>query len=187
MRVAYKGFAVGKKGLPEARLGAGITEYEVGKWYDNPEAKTASTGFHCCENPLECLSYYSYNKSNTFYAVEVGGDVDEDADHRISCTRIRLLKKLDTHSFLLAAVRYIVSHPKIACNKVYPNKASTSARDIFIFVRGKNPVGAGKKGDHVVLLQEAADDVSIKAVQLIYIDGKKYAPMVYYNIDREAV
>lgn len=39
----------------------------------------------------------------------------------------------------------------------------------------------------MVLLQEAADSKEIQALQLIHIDGKKYVPMVYYDIDRRAV
>lgn len=184
--IAYKGFRKGKKG-PEAVMGDGIMTYEEGLWYENPSAKTASTGFHCCENPLECLTYYSWSDSNIFYAVEATGDIDEDSASRISCTKMRLLKPLDLRSFLLASVKYLLKNPKIECSRVHKNRSSATARDSFVFVRGKNPCGAGKKGDYVVLLQEAAGSRAIQAVQLIYIDGKKFVPMVYYDIDRKAV
>lgn len=185
--IAYKGFRKGKNGIPEAILGSGTMTYEVGKWHETKTAKTVSTGFHCCENPLECLSYYDWNDGNVFYVVEASGDVDEDDNHRICCTKIRLLKRLDLQSFILASVRYLLKHPKIDCKKVHRDKSSTTGRESFVFIRGKDPSGAGKKGDYVVLLQEAADSEDIQAVQLIYIDGRKFVPMVYYDIDRLAV
>lgn len=185
--IACKGFRKGKKGLPEAVLGSGTMTYEVGKWYETEDAQTASTGFHCCENPLECLTYYGWNGSNVFYAVEVAGDVDEDDVSRICCTKIRLLKQLDLQSFILASAQYLLKHPKVPCRKVHEDKSSVTGRESFVFVRGKDPCGAGKKGDYVVLLQEAADSKEIQALQLIHIDGKKYVPMVYYDIDRRAV
>jgi hypothetical protein len=184
--IAYKGFKKGKTG-PEAILGSGTMTYEVGKWYETKGAQTASMGFHCCENPLECLTFYSWNNNNVFYAVEVAGDVDEDGASRICCTKIRLLKQLDLQSFILASAQYLLKHPKVACHRVHEDRSSTTGRESFVFVRGKNPCGAGKKGDCVVLLQEAADSKEIQALQLIHIDGKKYVPMVYYDIDRRAV
>lgn len=33
-------------------------QYEIGKEYEEKEAKACEKGFHACENPLEVFSYY---------------------------------------------------------------------------------------------------------------------------------
>lgn len=42
-----------------ATLGKGVMQYEPGKTYKESEAKCARNGFHCAENPLCALGYYS--------------------------------------------------------------------------------------------------------------------------------
>ena len=34
-------------------------QYEEGKTYHTERAKCCDTGFHACEHPLDCFSYYS--------------------------------------------------------------------------------------------------------------------------------
>ena len=90
--IAYKGFT------PEltSRLGDGKKEtctFEPGCTMTSEESKTARTGYHCCENPAECLAYYSWDGKNRFWKVEAEGDIDEDAHERIACTKITLLAK----------------------------------------------------------------------------------------------
>ena len=48
---AYKGF--------EPDLSCRGYRFVMGKNV-TPEANCASNGFHCAENPLDCLSYYGY-------------------------------------------------------------------------------------------------------------------------------
>ena len=48
-------------------------QYEEGKTYELPEgeeAKLCETGFHACENPVMCLSYYDASKS-VYHEVEL--------------------------------------------------------------------------------------------------------------------
>ena len=32
-------------------------KFEEGKTYEEPEAKLCKSGFHACENPLDCFNY----------------------------------------------------------------------------------------------------------------------------------
>lgn len=50
--IAYKGFDTELK----ARWGSGTFQYEAGKTYEEERSKCASGGFHCAENPADCLN-----------------------------------------------------------------------------------------------------------------------------------
>ena len=45
-------------------------QYEIGKTYETDEADLCNSGFHACENPLDCFKYYSPAKSK-YCAVEI--------------------------------------------------------------------------------------------------------------------
>lgn len=53
--IAYKGFT---KDLT-ARLGRGNYQFKPGETAIEENSKTVRSGFHCCENPFECLGYYN--------------------------------------------------------------------------------------------------------------------------------
>ena len=73
--IAYKGFGPGLicRGY-RFQMGKNVTE----------QANCAENGFHCAENPLDCLYYYSDMKQFEYYLVDAGGDVDEDP---VACGR----------------------------------------------------------------------------------------------------
>ena len=58
------------------------------------KANCASNGFHCTENPLDCLNYYPRIDNSVYCIVDACGDVDEDDnDSKISCTELNIIKK----------------------------------------------------------------------------------------------
>lgn len=58
---AYKGF---NKDLT-CTMGNGCFQYRENEWMEEPEANCVRNGFHCCYNPLDCLSYYcNFNESD---------------------------------------------------------------------------------------------------------------------------
>ena len=68
--LAFKGFT---KDLTRIR-GEGIFRYEPGALYTADKSKCARTGFHCTENPLECLDWYALGGGNRYYIVEAGSN-----------------------------------------------------------------------------------------------------------------
>lgn len=146
-------------------------------WNEEPEANCAENGFHCAENPLDCLTYYPDMDRSVYYLVEAAGDIDEDSnDSKISCTRIKLVKKLDIKAFVTAALAYIIRHPDrpdgpgVCRDNGY-------AEDKFVIVRGKNPTAGGKEGTYAGLAVEAPDSAGIirAAVCRITRAGEKVA------------
>ena len=53
-------------------------QYKIGIWNQEPAADCARCGFHCAENPLDCLSYYPHWEQAVYYMVLADGDIDED-------------------------------------------------------------------------------------------------------------
>lgn len=84
---AYKGF---NKDLT-CTMGHGRFQYKENEWMEEPEANCVRNGFHCCYNPLDCLSYYRDFSKSAYYVVNADGDIHEDgSDTKIACTRIKL-------------------------------------------------------------------------------------------------
>lgn len=176
--IAYKGF---NKDLTCTK-GKGVYQYTPGIWHETDKAKCADTGFHCCENPLDCLSYYPIN-SGVIWLVEAAGDINEDGDHRISCTRIRLIRALDTMDIALHACRYIYKHPDRPENHNVCSEYGFVRNNPWVIVRGKNPVASGTKGSRLFLLQENKTNNHIKNMAVYEVDGINCMPGIKYDID----
>ena len=134
-----------------------------------PEANCASNGFHCAENPLDCLSYYGDMNRSIYCLVQPGGDIDEDdRDSKIA---------------------YMVDHP---CRKVSDKvqREHSTSRNGYAIVRGKTPAACGKLGDILAFARERRETEVICQIAIVEVDGEKILPDVWYDIDfvkREAV
>lgn len=146
------------------------------------EANCCRNGFHCAEDPLDCLSYYSDWKNSVYYEVDAAGDLDEDGrDSKISCTELRLVRRLTLEQLLLEGAAYMVAHPTRRWNgRVH--RETGLAYDGFAVVRGKAPKASGKAGDILVLLKEEAESPEIEEVALFRIDRETYQPGRYYGV-----
>lgn len=108
MKIAYKAFRPDLS----CQAGGSTYQYQLQKWNEIKEAKCRETGFHCAEDPLDCLSYYPVWEQAVYYMVAADGDIDEDAcDSKIACTRLRLLKKMTKEEYIYVALVYMVQHP----------------------------------------------------------------------------
>lgn len=157
---AYKGFT------PDlmSRLGGKPVQFKVGETYEEPRSKTADSGFHCCENPFECLTYYSFG-SDRFCLVEATGDIDEDDNERISCTKLKVLKELSEMELFLAGVAYMIQHPE---RKKWEqsHKSVTVAREYaeamkagqIAIARGDNPAVEAVPGAYIALIRDTQAD-----------------------------
>ena len=178
--IAYKGFDPGLvcRGYQFGR-GLNVTE----------QANCRANGFHCAEDPLDCLSYYPNMKRSEYYLVDAGGDVDEDdRDSKIACTHLSILKKLGSEEFFLHALAYRVDHPGRDWN-CFVQKDSGRARSGFAIVRGTDPVAFGEKGDILAFAKESQDGKSIVQIAVVKVDGKKIKAGVMYDAkltEREA-
>lgn len=175
---AYKGF---NKNLV-CTMGKGSFQYEVGKTYKEDSAKCASAGFHCVEEPIDVLSWYS-GAEDRYCIVEAGGDVHEDGCDKISCTEMTILREVTLQQLGALECGWIMEHPERKNSRhVKQNTGKAQAGNIVI-VRGKNPKAAGKLGSAIYLVKDAKDGKSVEEVGIYAIDGKEYLPNVYYRVD----
>lgn len=170
--IAYKGFNPGLicRGY-QFTMGLNVTD----------KANCAQNGFHCAEDPLDCLTYYSNMKRSEYYLVDAAGDVDEDNnDSKIACTELTIIKKLEREEFFLHALAYMVDHPGRAWN-CHVQRNSGQAESGFAIVRGADPVASGEKGDILAYAKESPDGKSIIQIAIVRVDGKKVKAGVWYD------
>lgn len=158
--IAYKGFSkelrsvMGNGNKATCTFAPGITLEET-------SSQTGRSGFHCCENPFECLTYYPLNGKNRFFKVEAEGSIDEDGGARIACTKITLLEELTPLALALEGMRYIVEHPDRAewqqsrrNVQVQADTAEVKSEDGIAIARGENPAVKGPAGSILGIIRE---------------------------------
>lgn len=182
--IAFKG--VGQDNAN--RLGQGKIVYRVGETYVTEKSKTVNSGFHCCENPFECLGYYDI-ETDKFLMVEAGGSIDEDGDERIACTELKVLEELTTAKFAYEGLRYMVMHPerakweqKRSGVEVARNRAKAK---VIAIARGKDPKAAAEQGGYIGFLVETSG--RIIQCGLKKVDGDNILPGVFYRLRSNGV
>ena len=172
--LAYKGFSPGLvcRGY-QFVMGLNVTE----------KANCAANGFHCAENPLDCLSYYSNMDRSEYYLVQPSGDIDEDDhDSKIACTELTIIKKLGREEFFLHALAYMMDHPSRGWS-CHVKKDSGTASYGYVVVRDIEPVACGKKGDILAFAKEDPHTGKVAQIALTRVDGKQIKPHVWYDIE----
>lgn len=167
-----------------ATLGKGIMQYEPGKTYKETEAKCAHNGFHCAENPLCALGYYT-GMSNRFFIVEAGGEINQDGEGtRISCTEMTLLKEITRLQLAVLACEYMQKYPDREEKETHYSQdvGHVNTEGDFIIVRGKNPKAKGVKGSYIFLLKEKKGSRDIEQIQVIYVDDNEIKSDRYYGL-----
>ncbi len=172
--IAYKGFRPGLICLGyQFVMGLNTTA----------EANCRANGFHCAENPLDCLSYYRDMEHSEYCLVRPGGDIDEDEDDsKIACTELTIIKKLEREEFFLHALAYMVDHPRREWSENVC-KDQGSSQYGYVVVRGADPVASGKKGDILAFAKETRKSRKIVQIALTRVDGKKIKADTWYDIN----
>ena len=121
---AYKGF---NKDMTCTPIGGHSFQYEEGKTYHVDEAELCKSGFHACENPLDCFSYYTPANS-VYHEVELEDVTNEKSDDSKRCGKtIKIGAKLDVLGICKAHFEYTKS--KTVTNEQGENYSSLSAQD----------------------------------------------------------
>ena len=113
---AYKGF---KKDMTCRGF-----QYEEGKTYETEKAELCESGFHACEDPLDCFGYYSPAES-VFHEVELDGVSDEkDSDSKRCGKKIKIGARLDVAKICKIKFEYVKEHTTNENNAEHGKPAS---------------------------------------------------------------
>lgn len=124
-----KGYKAYKKGLVCRNK-----HYSVGEIFKEDKADVCKVGMHYCENPLECLNYYTLLDDNN-NIVEITEVEDMDSENRKTddnkkyCTKkLKIKSKLSLEKLIIKSFEYICKKSK---NKNLKNCSQQVTEDDF--------------------------------------------------------
>ena len=102
-------------------------QFELGKEYEEAEAKLCKKGFHGCEYPLDVFVHYAPADSR-FFAAELDGVTDEreNRDTKLVGTKIKLRAEIGIAGIVKAAVEYIKERAESSDNQTGDCSAATN-------------------------------------------------------------
>lgn len=165
--------------------GSGSYQYKENTIYTEERAQAHEAGFHCASYILDCFNYYPKSADTVICPVEALGDIDEDGnDTKISCTVMKIGRRLTCEKIVCHALLYIQQHPQFHDAKnIHLNRGRDS---FFCIVRGKDPIASGTKGTVLGYIVENSKK-EITALAVYKVDGKKLKPGRYYNVEGKEV
>jgi hypothetical protein len=126
--IAYKGFNQSM----QCTGGNAPYQYEEGKTYTHDgEVQACSSGFHSCEYPLDCFSYYAPGESR-YHEVLVSGDISRhDDDTKIASASITIKAQLHVPEIVSRAISWITERcdPVKAVHTKKDRSASSATGD----------------------------------------------------------
>ena len=121
-------------------------------------------------------------EKSVYYLVVAAGDINDDGNgSRISCTRLRLVKRLNLEEFVAHSLNYIWNH-RLRENTRRVCKESGTGKEGFVIVRGKSPKACGKLGDVLGIVKEKSGSREGMEMGLYIVDGKEILPDTWYNV-----
>jgi hypothetical protein len=84
-------------------------QFKEGKTYKEEKAIACQIGFHACENPIDCLSYYTPSDS-VYHEVLQKGEISKNSDDsKVASTEIKIGAKIDIKGLIKATLEYVKS------------------------------------------------------------------------------
>lgn len=140
-------------------------------------------GFHCVQNPLDCLWHYPDVVHSEYYLVDAAGDCDEGDtdDTQFACTELNVIKRLAKCELFLHGLIYMQRYPTRTWSQCVQEDRGMANRG-FSVVRGLDPIACGcAVGDVLALAVEDLKGTSITKMGLAVVDGETILPGVWYN------
>lgn len=177
-------------------------QFELGKEYEEAEAKLCKKGFHGCEYPLDVFAHYAPADSR-FFVAELDGVTDEreNRDSKLVGTKIKLRAEIGIAGIVKAAVEYIKERAESSDNQTGDESAATNTgncsaatvegKDSIAIVTGRGGKAAGALGCWLVLTERGlwnGKTYPIKEVRAVKVDGETIKAGAFYELkDGEVV
>ena len=175
MKLAYKAFN-------EGWICRGY-QFKLEEWNEEGAANCVKNGFHCAENPLDCLCHYPSTKGVVYAVVACDGDLDEDAcDSKIACTRMKIIKELSLMELLAEGLRYLYRYPKRKRSGLIKKDRAEGGGRGYAVCAGRDPLICGKIGDILCYVVEDGRG-RIAGLQMVMVDGEIFLEDRYYSVN----
>ena len=103
-------------------------QYEVGKTYEEAEARLCNKGLHFCENPFDVFNYYSPSNQSRYAVVEAENVTGEkDFDTKRVAKKLTIKTELNLIGIVKAGMEYIKEHINVEKIKEQAFDSSTAA------------------------------------------------------------
>ena len=176
-------------------------QFELGKEYEEAEAKLCNKGFHGCEYPLDVFAHYAPADSR-FFVADLDGVTDEmesDDTKRVG-TKIKLRAEIGIPGIVKAAVEYIKEKAESSDNQTGDRSAATNTgnwsaatvegKESVAIVTGIDSKASGALGCWLVLTERDGwngETYPIKEVRAVKVDGETIKPGVFYKLQNGEV
>ena len=184
-------------------------QFEIGKEYEEAEAKLCEKGFHGCEYPLDVFAHYAPADSR-FFEADLDGVTDEESDDsKRAGTKIKLRAEIGIAGIVKAAVEYIKEKAESSKNQTGDCSAATNTgnwsaatntgdcsaatvdgKESIAIVTGVDSKASGALGCWLVLTDRGGwngDTFPIKEVRAVKVDGAAIKPGVFYKLQNGEV
>ena len=184
-------------------------QYEEGKEYETEKAECCETGFHACEYPLDCFSYYSPNES-VFHEVEQDGELDrEGSNTKVASTKIKIGASINIAGIVKASIEYTTQRAKkesgsdkdygassatgdygASSATGYKGASSAEDKDSVAVAWGYHGKAKGVIGSFLVLADWEGDEDNywtqdlwtLKGAKMVQVDGKIIKENTWYTM-----
>lgn len=171
-------------------------QYEEGKEYHEDNAELCKNGFHACERPLDCFTYYAPANS-VYHEVEINELHDKkDDDSKVCGKNIKIGAQLSVAKLCELQFEYVKSHC-ISRNIAGESGAATAGsfgaatsrgtvsvgKNGVALCRGNGVKAKGGLGSLIVIAEECDTNYGIKEWKAAVVDGDEIKPDVWYKLE----
>ena len=175
-------------------------QYEEGKTYETDKAEICETGFHACEDPIDCFGYYAPGQS-VYHEVEIEDNGQRNTDDtKVVGKKIKIGAKIGVPQIAQLHIEYVKSkiedtktntgnrsaatntgNYSAATNTGYYSAATNTGNCSTATVEGKNSVAiaTGFKSKvkstvigSAIVVVERDDNHNLVAIQSAIVDGE---------------
>ena len=160
-------------------------QYEDGKEYETDKASLCNEGFHACENPIDCFSYYSPSES-VYHEVEIEDNGERGNDTKVVGKRIKIGAKISIAGIIKATFEYVKSHSTNDkqggdCSALQGGDCSAlKGGDCSVVYGGKDAKVKG--GLYSVIALQYWVDNKLKCIKFKEVDGKEIKADTFYML-----
>ncbi len=180
-------------------------QFKEGETYHEDSAHLCESGFHACEDPLDCFGYYAPANS-VYHEVELDevADEREESDSKICGKTIKIGARLDIAGICKAHFEFVKSKCKEKIEKGEAEQATSGDRGCSTsgyggcstsrgcsavgkqgaaLARGNNCKVKGGLGSILVIVEENEYDYEIKDWKSAIVDGVTLKPDTWYKLE----